>query len=135
MIHFRTRQYKTVIDSSYFLKDGRELGNLTTFLLGDIVTISWPADAEKYNAIENINPRALGDDLYCAVSWGDQASFHMYTTCIVVERRRNLAHLEKGADLRDFGLTIVLEATNGYVEDMLLWLMLDERPVWARIDE
>lgn len=130
MIHFRTRKHGSHINSSYFLKDGQNMGDLSSFLIGDRVDISWPCNTEKRAALENIDPRLIGDGFYATDAYTEE--IHIYTPCIVAERRRNLARFKGDvADLRDFGLTITLEAVNGYVEDMLIWIMFGEKPKWA----
>lgn len=129
MIHFRTRKYQTHIDSSYFLKDGPEIGDLSPFLIGDCVSISWPCSEERRDAIEGLDPRVIGRNLYYVSGFGNE--HHVFTSCVVVERRHDLARMGQVGDLNNFGLTITLEATDGFAEDMLLWLMLGERPAWA----
>ena len=136
MIHFRTRKYGSHIDSSYFLKDGPDIKDMTEFLIGDSVSLSWPCSAVHRDALENLDPRILGRDFYVVDSYSTNDEMRISTPCIVAERSHAIAR-QKGefADMRYYGLSITLEATNGFVEDMLLWLMLGERPPWAGEDE
>lgn len=134
MIHFRTRKYETPLDSSYFLRDGQDIGDLTKFLVGDQVSISWPCDEAKRDALEGLDPRVLGQSMDCPSRIGNDDSFYIHTLCVVVERRHHLSRMGSVGDMKDFGLSITLEGVNGFVEDMLLWLMLNERPVWAGED-
>lgn len=135
MIHFRTRKYGSNIDSSYFLKDGPNIGDMSTFLIGDAVHISWPCAADKRDAMENIDPHAIGRDFYVTDSYSTTDDMRVWTPCIIVERTHMLGrHRGDVGDLRDYGLSITLEATNGFVEDMLLWLMLGDKPTWAGED-
>ena len=132
MIHFRTRKYGSHMNSSYFLKDGPNIGDLSRFMTGDRVTIMWPCNAEKRDALETLDPRVIGQDFYVPDAYKPDNDMTIFTPCIVVERTHFLSrrHGDIG-DLRDAGLSITLEAANGYVEDMLLWIMLGECPAWA----
>lgn len=132
MIYFRTRKYGSSVNSSYFLKDGPNIKDMTEFLIGDSVSISWPCDAEKRDALENLDPRVIGRDFYVTDAYSTRDEMRVTTPCIVAARSHGVAWQKgTGGDLRYYGLTITLEATNGYVEDMLLWIMLGERPPWA----
>lgn len=132
MIHFRTRKYHSHIDSSYFLKDGPNIKDMAEMLVGDSVHLSWPCGAKHRDAVENLDPRVIGRDFYVTDSYSTNDEMRVWTPCIVAERSHGISR-HKGAvgNLRYYGLTITLEAVNGYVEDMLIWLMLNERPSWA----
>jgi len=129
---FRTRKYGSYIDNSFFVKDGGQIVNMEKYLIGDRVSLMWPATPDKVEAFENLDPRLIGRDFYIVDSHrqqGEKAT--VATPCVVVQRTHALSRMGDFAEMRDFGLTITLEAINGYVEDMLLWLMLNERPTWA----
>jgi hypothetical protein len=132
MIHFRTKKYGSHADSSYFLKDGPDIKDMAEMLIGDSVSISWPCEAKHRDALENLDPRVIGRDFYVTDSYSTNGEMRITTPCVVAERSHGIArHKGMVGDLRYYGLSITLEATNGYVEDMLLWIMLGERPAWA----
>lgn len=132
MIYFRSRKYGTTIDSSFFLKNGQDIADLSGFLRGDSVLVMFRVDAEKYNALEYINPRAIGNELNISTDYvGDTMRFTANIPCVVVERQHAIGWAAIG-DMQYYAATITLEAINGYAEDVLLWIMLNEKPTWAK---
>lgn len=132
MIHFRTRKYGGHIDSSYFLKDGPDIKDMSEMLIGDSVALMWPCNAEKRDALESLDPRIIGRDFYVSDSYKKDDEMTVFTPCVVVGRSHAISRMRGDVgSLRYYGLSITLEAVNGYVEDMLLWIMLGERPPWA----
>lgn len=132
VIRFRTKKYGSYLDSSYFLKDGPDIKDMREFLIGDRVSISWPCTPAQREAFGNLDPCLIGRDFYVIDSYATNDDRHITTPCIVVSRSHNISRHKGGfGELRYHGLTITLEAVNGYVEDMLLWIMLNEAPTWA----
>ena len=131
MIYFRIRKYGTTVDSSFFLKDGQGIADLSGFLRGDSVLVMFRVDAEKYNALECLDPRTIGKDLRISVDYpGDAMRFTAHIPCVVAERGHGIGWAAMG-EMQYYGPTITFEAINGYAEDVLLWVILNEKPAWA----
>lgn len=126
MIYFRNRKYGSPIDSSFFLKDGPNVGTLERFMLGDLVSVGFRVDAEKASAFETVDRRMIGN-LHISSGGGEQ---YAHIPCVVVQRQHIISWQSVG-EFRDFGMSITLEAQSGIAEDLLLWIVLRERPAWA----
>lgn len=130
MIYFRNRKYGSMLDSSFFFRDGPNLGRLDRFMVGDFVSVMFPVNKEKYDAMDDLDRRVIGPDLHLVSSFGPTTEYYAHIPCTVVRRSHAISWHTMG-EMRDYGLSIVLEADTGYAEDLLLWIMLGERPPWA----
>lgn len=82
MIYFRNRKHGSTIDSSFFLKDGPNVGSLERFMLGDLVSVGFRVGEEKASAFENIDRRMIGN-LHISGGVGEQ--FYAHIPCVVVQ--------------------------------------------------
>lgn len=121
-IQFRDRKNKQMIDASFILKSGNEMSNATQhWHVGDSVSICFDAQTDKIQAIrENFSDAYISDEGFIGVQ------------CVVVKRYHSAVWNGIGVfnHLQDSNVT--LEAESGMWEDVLLWIMKDMCPEWAK---
>jgi len=123
-IIFQDRKYGSSLDASFGLWDGERLADVSSYQVGDTVSVCFPDEREKQAAI-NENQPASGDYYF-----GSGDGF-IRVKCVVVRRSHSVVWKDTGKLQELMGMSIVLEAADGYWEDVLKWIMLGERPAWV----
>ncbi len=126
-ISFRDRKNGRSLDASFFLSDGPKHGDVSKWHVGDGVSVLFEIDRSMVDAInENVTSES-GVRANCDFG-RDKGMVHV--RCVVVQRHHACVWKEVG-NLQDLGTSVVLEAISGQWEDVLRWVVLDERPVWV----
>ena len=132
MLSVRYRKYHYPINSSYSIYDGSNIDFLHEAMVNDTVHILFPMTRNQLRSIEELGKSHLRENISCSYGRNDECLAHIPFK--VVERRHSLSWYEVG-QLRKLGMSIVLEATDGYWEDIFLWIACGETPNWARDEE
>jgi hypothetical protein len=128
-IQFRSIKYGTLLDSAFYPTDGPNIiHDLSMFHIDDLAMLSFPITREQHEAIEYITQiRETGQLLR-----SDWIARCVRIPFRVVEREHSLAHRRgEVGHIRYHGLTITLEAENGWAEDIFKWICLKDVPSWA----
>lgn len=128
-ITFRGRKYHEIMNASFNLYDrhfDREtLGDLSHYLVGDVVVVCFKGMHEKELAIvENCPDQTIG--------FGGHGLLHIM--CVVVQRSHSIVWESTGKFVPLITASVVLEAQSGFWEDILRWVILDEKPAWIPDD-
>lgn len=134
-IHFKSIKYGYEFNVGFFFMDGPNQGDLSTFQNGDTVSLFWHITESQYNCInENIDKKE-GVRAYCdsfALVKDKPGRFHTMIQFKVIERRRVLHFRSNDSmSLHDGGYSIILQAENGYWEDVFEWVVMGKKPTWA----
>lgn len=127
MMYFRSKKYHDEIDCSFFVNDGPNPGDMSKYIVGDTVTIIFSipqnvSDAINENLSERSGVRVITDF--------DNKNPAVHIPFLVVDRRHALSWKKTG-NLRELGTSIILEAKNGYWEDVFMWVCCAKVPQWA----
>lgn len=127
MINFRSRKDHGEIDCSFFANDGPNPDDMSKYLIGDKVTLVFGVPQKVIDAVnENLSSRS---GVRIITGFGNKNPA-VHIPFRVVDRRHALSWKKVG-NLRSLGSSIVLEAENGYWEDVFLWVCCDKTPQWA----
>lgn len=124
-ITFRDRKYKRQLDAGFSLWDGEKLGDVSNYQVGDVVGVCFADQQKKQDAIREHCP--MGFDF-----WGNGGFIQVL--CVVVKRTHSVAWKSVGRFDALITCNVVLEAESGYWEDVLKWIVLNERPEWIPED-
>lgn len=124
-ITFRTRKYESCVDSSYTLYNGSEIGSVDHWHIGDIVSVMFDVPRHQSKAI---NYAGFADVRVVESLFGSTDIIHI--PCKVIERRHAMSWRDVGKFQDVLGTSVTLEASSGRWEDVLLWIVLGEKPSW-----
>lgn len=121
-IQFRDRKNRQMIDASFILRNGTEISSATQhWHVGDIVSICFENQADKVQAIrENFSDAYISDDGFIGVQ------------CVVVRRYHSAVWKSIGVLNHIQDSNVTLEAESGMWEDVLLWIVKNKLPEWAK---
>jgi hypothetical protein len=125
-ITFRDRKYKRQLDASFSLWDGNNLGDVSSYHVGDIVGVCFADLHEKQDAIKEHCP--MGFDFFANDGF-------IQVLCVVVKRHHSIVWKSVGRFDSLTTCNVVLEAESGYWEDVLKWIVTNEKPKWIPDDE
>lgn len=121
-ITFRYRKTHEHIDSSYYLMSGKEMGDASAWFTGDSISVCFDGQGDKIKAITADCPGRFDfnqhDDDFLSIP------------CEVVKRHRSIIWRDVGRFEELITCSVTLEATSGYWEDVLLWVILNQKPEW-----
>jgi hypothetical protein len=125
-ITFRDIKNKRSLDASFTLYSQRggvmSIQSVDAWQKGDGVSVCFP---DQKQMIENIRQDCpMGFDFYGS---GDL----LQVQCVVVERRHSVVWKSVGQFETLVSCSVVLEAKDGYWEDVLKWVVLGQKPEWA----
>jgi len=118
-ITFRRRKSGQNFDSSYSLYDGGKIICDPAWNVGDEVSVMFEVSKEIVKAVDEL------DDQVCHV-WNGFA----HIPCKVVRKVHSISWKQVG-QFQPLNTSVVLEADQGYWEDLLAWIIVGERPAWA----
>lgn len=122
MIYFRDRKYGGQINTSFFVKNGSEIDDLSRFQVGDKVLILFRLTPVQAQAIEERSDHSITRSLSGALE-------DVLIPFRVAERSHGMA--ARGGDLCLVSGSVGLEAETGVGEDILRWVCCGERPAWV----
>jgi len=132
-IYFQTIKHKHILNIGFFLKDGLNIGDMSTFHEGDQVSLLWNITKFQYDNINGNIAQSAGVRAYKEIN---QEKYIVHIPFEVVKRRRALSFREQDQlSLFDLGISIYLQAENGYWEDIFKWVVMGEKPTWADEEE
>lgn len=120
-ITFRDKKHNRSLDAGFSLWNGKQLGDVSKYQIGDVVGVCFADQHEKQKAIRENCPVGLdffGNDGFVQVR------------CVVVVRHHGIVWRDVGKFEEITGCGIVLEGETGYWEDVLKWIVINERPDW-----
>lgn len=128
MIYFSSLKYGEPFNTGFFLKDGPNIGDISTFSEGDQVVLHFDVTKAQFESINNIAPSA-GVRAY---EQPGGKTFYVVIQFRVFKRRRALFYnAQRRGELQEGGYSIYLQAENGYWEDVFKWVVMGEKPIWA----
>ncbi len=128
-VSFRSRKYNTEIDCSYTVFDGKEPFSLSTFHVGDEVTLLFDISKEMYDSVYALGLpdfRVFGDH-YSSSDF--RATAHIPFTVI---KRSHTCSWRNTGKLQLICESVILQAQSSYWEDLFLWICLAQIPDWAQ---
>jgi hypothetical protein len=136
MIHFRDRKYGHHLNSSFFMSDNvNSIYDFSKFHKGDAVSIHWRITEKQYDAIKEMEYTGL-KALRDSMTQDESRMYSVMLKLVVAERshsfwpqRANLCNLVYA------GEDVTLEAADGWWEDVLKWVLLNEAPPWYRPED
>ena len=124
-ITFRDIKNKRSLDATFALYNKRggvmSIQSVDTWQKGDNVIICFPDQKKMIEDIQQNCP--IGFNFYGA---GDL----LQVQCVVVERSHSVVWKSVGQFETLVSCSVVLEAKDGYWEDVLKWVLLDQKPEW-----
>ena len=126
-IHFRTRKYGSDIGFSFPLKSGPEYADLAQYREGDEVVIIEDITEEMFEACRDI--KQLDGSVHSVM---DRSTAHLRFQVIKRSHCWGIRDERATNHLFEVSHSLTLEAVNGYVEDLLLWITNGEIPRWAQ---
>ena len=125
-ITFRDIKHKQSFDASFTLYSDRggvmSLESVNEWQKGDGVSVCFPGQKQTIAEIQQDCP--IGFDFYGS---GDL----LQVQCVVVERHHSVVWKSVGQFETLISCNVVLEAKNGYWEDVLKWVILGQKPDWC----
>ena len=122
-ITFRDRKHQRSIDADFTLYERDQVGDVSTYQIGDVVGVCFADQHAKQKAIIKHCPVGFG------FNYGDEGFIQVL--CVVVQRHHSILWKSIGRFEEIPGCGIVLEAKSGYWEDVLRWIIVDEKPEWV----
>lgn len=122
-VYFRLRKYENSLGQTFFLNNGKAIGDLSRFLVGDTVHVMFPVEAEIADAINALERSGFTVNV-------SSRPWHVHIACKVVERNHGIVW-ERVGSFQMVSSSITLEAEDGHWEDVLLWVTEGRKPEWA----
>lgn len=125
-ISFRGRKNHEHINAGFHLWAGKELADISGYLVGDTVCIGFVGQLAKRKAIAKHAP--LDSGFYCGD--GD----FLQVRCVVVKRHHSMIWRDVGKFEELTTGDIIMEGETGFWEDVLRWIVVNEQPEWIPDD-
>lgn len=123
-VTFRLRKYANGLGQSFFLWNGSTVASLDGYHVGDSVSVMFEVNGEHVEAVNSLGREDFRISLYMS----GQTMAHI--PCKVVERHHTIYWKEVGK-FQQASSSIVLEAVDGFWEDLLQWIASGIVPSWA----
>jgi hypothetical protein len=120
-ITFQTRKNGTPIDASFYLKENG-VASSPDWHIGDTVCFCFAVPKEQSDAIRN----AYMDGIHVCDKF-------VSIPCKVLKRSHSVVWKQVGIFETLTGTSITLEAESGNWEDVLLWIVKNEKPEWIEV--
>ena len=126
-ISFRGRKNGKCFDAGFFLHATKHThADLSSWQVGDHVGVCFEDQAELI--------RQVGEHCPSGFAFHPAQGSFLQVRCVVVERHRGIIWKAVGRFDELLPCRIVLEAEDGYWEDVLRWVVLGQRPEWVPLD-
>jgi hypothetical protein len=126
-IYFQLRKYKHSLGISFSVKDGEHFADGHQYLIGDSVHLLFEVTKEQAEAI---NALGKSDHRISVDSLVREPIAHIPFR--VVERGHALSLMPRSNNtMQHLSASLTLEATTGYWEDFLIWILDRQKPEWV----
>jgi hypothetical protein len=126
-IYLRDIKTKTILDTSFYLRNGRDLMEADNFHVGDELDLLWEISKE---IADNLDEHQWQNFSF-RITRTENNLPTLFIPFVVVRRCHAAAYEDRNRDLKYLGLSITVEAAIWQYEDVWKWVAMGVIPGWA----